>query len=111
VPLAADISLSSIASSIAKGYARTVTFRSQVTPDYTYDPWAPSPPQPPSSTTNWLMDIVKPEITLHGDLGDVVIAPYGTPTENYVPYILLGTAAMVVGSIAIIAWIARATKK
>jgi len=107
MPLAADV-MSDLASSFAKSMVKTVTVRSQVTPDYTYDPWAPSPEAPPADS--WLMNLVKPEVTIQTSGAPIVVAPYGTPTENYIPHALFGGAAAVIGTIMLIVWIARATK-
>lgn len=111
MPLAADISLQNFATSFAKSMVKSVTVRSQVTPDFTYDPWAPTPEQPPGGGGSWLMEIIKPEITIEGGEQPIVIAPYGTPTENYMPHALFGSAAALVGVVMLIIWIARATKK
>lgn len=91
-----------------QGTVQGVTVRSQVTPDYTYDPWAPSPP--PTEGQAWLMQLVKPEVILHTAGGDMSIAPYGPPTESYGLLAAAGGVATLVGAIMLIGWIARATK-
>jgi len=110
MPLAADVSITSIASSLARSMVKGVTVRSQVTPDYTYDPWATSPEPPPGNS--WLMNFVKPEVTIDTgpDSVPIVVAPYGTPTENYIPQVAIGGVAALVGAVMLIVWIARATK-
>lgn len=110
MPLAADLSLTNIASSLARSMVKGVTIRSQVTPDFTYDPWAPTPPAPPGGGGSWLMEFVKPEITIETGEQPIVIAPYGTPTENYMPHAIFGGIAALVGVVMLIGLIARATK-
>jgi len=64
-----------------------VTFKSQLTPDFTYDPNAPS--SPPSGGASWLMKLIKPAAYVVTPLGTVPVEPYGQPTENYFPLLLL----------------------
>ncbi len=109
MPLVGDTS-AAFASALAKGLVKSVTVRSQITPDYTYDPWAPVPEAPPGGGGSFLMDLVKPEITVETSAGPVAIAPYGAPTENYVPHVVFGGLAAVIGAFMLVVWIARATK-
>lgn len=95
-------------SNLFSGLVRGVTFRSQVTPDYTYDPSAPSaPPESGGGPAAWLMPLVKPAFYLDTPAGPVTIAPYGEPTENYASAIAVGGILTLVGVIAAIAWVAR----
>jgi hypothetical protein len=103
MPLAGE----SLVSSLAQGAVKSVTFRSQVTPDYTYDPWAPAPPPPPDEGSGWLMNFVKPAVTIETAMGPVEVAPYGEPTENYGQVVLAGGLAALVGVIVLIGWLAR----
>ncbi len=105
MPLAADDGL---LSSVAKGMVKSVTFRSQVTPDYTYDPWAPSPP--PQEGSGWLMELVKPSVEVQTSAGPVLIEPYGTPTENYGPVVAVGALGALAAAVYAVWWVARATK-
>jgi hypothetical protein len=99
--------MASIASLIS-GSVQGVTFRSQVTPDYTYDPNAPAPAEPQSS---WLMQLVKPEVTLQTPLGPMRVAPYGVPTQDYFPILVIGGIALLVGAFTLAGWIGRVTAK
>lgn len=101
--------MSDIMGSAAKSLVTRATFRSQITPDYSYDPWAPS--APPSDGQAWLMNFVKPSVTLETAAGPIVIEPYGTPTENYGLPVAVGGVATIIGLVFMIGWIARLTKK
>ena len=87
--------MSNVLDAALKASVQRVTFRSQVTPDYSYDPFAPS--APPSEGHGWLMGFIKPEITVETAAGPIVIAPYGSPTANYAPLAAAGGIATIVG--------------
>ena len=105
MPLAANL-LESAAQSVVK----SATFRSQLTPTFTWDPWSPTPPAPPGGGSGWLMEIVKPAVDIETQLGPVTIAPYGEPTEEYGTLAAVGGLATLVGVVFLIGWIARVTK-
>lgn len=78
-----------------------VEVRSQVSPAVVVDdPLAPStaPPNP-------LLRLLKPEVRVYDPDGKllVAVAPYGEPTENYLPYLLVGAGLLALG-----AWVAGA---
>lgn len=100
--------MSDLVDAALQSTVRKVTFRSQVTPDYTYDPWAPS--APPAQGQAWLMNFVRPEVTVDTVAGPIVIAPYGAPEHDYGLALGLGAAASLVGIVMLISAIARATK-
>ncbi len=82
-----------------------VTFRSQITPPYRYDPNAPAPPADPAS--GWLMQLVKPAIDIETPGGPVTFAPYGYPEQDFSVFVAAGLLAAVVGTIVLIGWAAR----
>ena len=89
----------------ARGLVRGVTFRSQVTPEFTYNPWAPGPP--PAEGQSLIMDLAKPTLVIDTTAGPVVIAPAGEATRNYFPLVAAGTIAALVGAVVLVGWIAR----
>lgn len=86
-----------VAAGVARGSIKTVTFRSQISPAYSYDP-----NQPSRSTGGGfgqvLMQIVKPEVVVDTAAGQVSMAPWGKPNANFFPLalgvVLLGGAAL-----------------
>lgn len=94
----------SVAGTLAAANIGSVTFRSQVSPDVTVDPFAPAPPD---TAPNPFMLFVKPEITVRDRQGQIIasVAPYGAPTENYVPRLVIGGIVMAVGAVTVIAWL------
>ncbi len=82
-----------------------VTFRSQITPPYRYDPNAPAPPADPAS--GWLMQFVKPAIDIETPGGPVTFAPYGEPTQDYYPLVAVGGIATLVGIVVLIGWLGK----
>lgn len=80
--------------SLARSVIRDVTFRSQVTPDATMDPFAPPAPRSSGSVVgDAIMGAVKPAVYVRTPAGVVAIEPYGAPTENYLPALVVGAAA------------------
>ena len=98
----------------------TILLRTQITPDITYGvdaSLAPSQAPPPVvggggsegvvsvespfSLSGWfLRNVVRPELVVSSDAGDLVrYAPYGKPTANYFPLLMLlgGVGAYYVG--------------
>jgi hypothetical protein len=97
---------SDLLASVGKQSVQSVTFRSQVTPEFEFDPWAQQQ-EPPVEGESMLMKLVKPSFVLNTAGGPVEIAPYGTPTGNYFPLLLGAAALMAVGAIVGIGYIAR----
>lgn len=109
MPLAADTNLMA---QLLQPLIGQVTFRSQVTPDFTYDPWAPAAEGPPPEGATWIMNLIRPAVILEPRGGEAyAIAPYGHPEEDYTPYLVFAGIAAVVGAIVLIGWIARKTSK
>lgn len=101
---AAGSDVSSVFTALGRSQVGRVEVRSQFSaPVVVNDPLAPAegPPQEP----NWLMRLLKPEVRVYGQDGQLVIAvaPAGEPTENYLPWLIGGTVVLVVG-----AWVAGA---
>ena len=76
---------------------KRVTIRTQFSPAFTLEPGyggegPDGEPLPPSGFS--FGALLRPSITVEGPLGDVHYAPYGEPTENYLPYMLGGAAVV-----------------
>jgi hypothetical protein len=100
--------LMELVGNITNSAVRKVEFRTQVTPDYVYDPRAPSQPAPPGNGLSTLvMKFLKPTVVVDTVAGPVVVAPYGTAQNNYFVPLLVGAGILVVGLVAGIGWIAR----
>jgi hypothetical protein len=79
-------------------FVRKIRVRSQLAPDFEYDPHAAAPPNP---QPNWLLTLAKPEITLDTPSGPMVIAPYGTPEHQYgIPFVTAIGAFTLIGIFA-----------
>lgn len=113
MPSAADLF-----SSVTARAIQDITFRSQVTPDFSYQPThtppgppgpqgPPGPPAPPepAAPRNVLMELVKPEVTIQSVAGPMTFAPYGTPTRNYVPLFYVFTGLAVYGAYHLAKWV------
>lgn len=83
-PKFSDVSFMSAATDLVRGIGKatvkSVTVRSQIAPQFSFDPFAETPPD---AKPNWILNLVKPEITLDTVNGPIVIAPYGTPERQY----------------------------
>jgi hypothetical protein len=95
---------SRITSALTSVAIRRVTVRTQITPGFSYEPSydANGTPQaaPGASILNPLA-LLKPEITIEPVVGSpIVVAPYGSPTTNYLPHL----AGAVAGTVALIAF-------
>lgn len=102
--------MSNLAQAAAQGMIQGVTFRSTITPNYTYDPWAQGGAAAPSSGFDPLA-FLKPTFDIQTPAGPVTIAPYGDPGDaNYLPYIAVGALAAAIGVVVMIGWIARKMK-
>ena len=82
----------------------TIVIRTQVGPPIVIDPFAPAAPGP-----NPLLAFIRPEVEIRSPSGETFIAfvPYGAPSANYFPWLVAGAVALAVGTITVIAWIAR----
>lgn len=99
--------MSNIFSEIAKETVKGVRFRSQLTPEYSYDPWAASPPRTEPGVADWIMRQIKPEVTIETAGGPITVAPYGAPTEDLKPKAAVIAGLTVLGVVTAIGWIAR----
>ena len=89
---------------LGRGTVRSVTIRTQFSPPITFDPFAEVPPDAPP---NPILALLKPEVEIETAGGAIVMAPYGPPTENYLPRLIVGVVVGIVGAIGLIATIAR----
>lgn len=90
-----------VLSALGREAVGRVELRSQVSPPVVVnDPLAPSN-EPP----NFLLRFLKPEARVYDQQGKLIVAvaPAGEPTENYLPYFLVGGGLLVIG-----AWVAGA---
>lgn len=90
---------------LGRGSIGRVEIRSQFTPPTVVnDPLAPGQAgQEPSL----LMRLLKPEARVYDPEGNllVAVAPAGEPTENYLPYLVVGATVIVVGSWVLGSWL------
>lgn len=95
-----------VANALGREAVGRVEVRSQVAPPVVVDPFADAPPDAPP---NPILTLVKPEVRIYDPAGRLVlaVAPYGTPTEHYLPYLVLAAAAFAVGAWAIGAYLLR----
>ena len=93
------------AQSLGQQAVKKITVRTQFSPPVVVDPFAPAPPGPPAP--NPLMMLIRPEVTIEGPGGKTIIAPYGTPSQNYLPWLLAGLAIVGLGVLGAVAMIAR----
>jgi hypothetical protein len=95
--LAAPPDVASTVRSLAGRAISRVTIKSQITPDYTVVPGAPSG-APKPGIGNVLMGLVRPAIYVETPVGTIKTEPWGAPRKNYLPVILLlgGIAALAV---------------
>jgi len=89
---------------LGQGAVKGVTIRTQVSPAVTLDPFSTSPPDAPP---NPILMFLKPEITVDTAAGKMVMAPYGTPTANHLPWLIGGALVFGIGLVTGIAMIAR----
>lgn len=68
------------------------------------DPLAPS-----SAPPNPIMQLIRPEVRVYDPSGRLIVAvaPYGEPTDNYLPYLLVGGALLALGAWVGGAWLMR----
>lgn len=78
---------------IAKSVVQEVGLETQVTPALRANPFASSSPQAPG-VGGWLMrEVVKPLLWVKTPGGTARWAPYGEPTVDYVPTLVVGGLA------------------
>ena len=99
--------ISDVASGIARGSVKSVTFRSQISPDYSYDPNAPIRPGG-GGFGQILMQIVKPEVEVDTAAGRVSMAPWGKPT---LPLFPLAVGVVILGAAAVAGLVVRGLRK
>jgi hypothetical protein len=88
--------VSSLVGNLAQSTFQRVTIRSQITPDYTYNPNAPTAKT--SGFGEWVLkNLVRPSIVVQTPAGPVQLAPYGEPKINLFPLLVLGTLGAVGG--------------
>ena len=86
-----------VAAALGREAVGRVEVRSQVAPPVVVDPFAETPPDAP---VNPILALVKPEVRVYNPEGKLVlaVAPYGAPTENYLPYLVGAAAVGLVGA-------------
>lgn len=94
---------SSAVATIGRESVSRITFRSQLSPPLSVDPFAPQAAGPP----NPILALIRPEVTVETRAGSLVMAPYGTPSANYLPWLILGVLVTGIGIIVGIGYIAR----
>lgn len=99
--------ISDVARGLARGSVRNVTFRSQISPDFTYDPNEPIPPGR-GGFGQVLMSIVKPEVDVDTAAGRITMAPWGRPT---LPLFPLAVGVVLLGGAAVAGLIVRGLRK
>lgn len=99
---------SALAQAVAGAAVQSITFRSQVSPPISVNPFSPTPPAPPGP--NPLMSLIRPAIDVQTAAGTMTIAPYGAPSANYFPWLVAGLALAALGGIALVTAIARRSK-
>ena len=112
----------SMIAALGRGLVQSVTVRSQITPDVSYDPWAvqeaaeaagqPEAAEAPAEVaggSSWIMRVIKPEVVVHTAGGPIAIAPYGRPTTDVTGLVALAAIVAAIGVVAAIVWISRAT--
>lgn len=90
---------------LGRGSIGRVEIRSQFTPPTVVnDPLAPGAQDAQPSL---LMRLLKPEARVYDPEGNllVAVAPAGEPTENYLPYLVVGATVLVVGSWVVGSWL------
>lgn len=94
----AAAALSKAASSVATRAISRVTIRSQITPDYDFDPSVSSKPAPKGGIGNVLMGLIRPAVYVETPAGTIRAEPWGSPQSNYLPAlaIVVGIGALAV---------------
>lgn len=86
------------ARSLTRRTITRVTLRSQITPDYSIEPFSRGPaPAPQRGVGNLLMGLIRPAIYVDTPVGVVKAEPWGAPTRNYLP------ALIVLGGVGVLA--------
>jgi len=72
-----------------------------------------APPPPPNPLTGWLLKLIQPKIEVSGNASIpnivsqdfyVPYSPYGTPTHNYTPVVVIVIIVIIVG---IVFWVRK----
>lgn len=94
-----------VASSLAAQAVGRVEIVSQVSPPIVVDPFAPAPPAPPGP--NPLMSFVRPVVRVYDPEGGLLyeVAPYGRPSGNYFPWLVLAAVVAGFGFTGLVAWL------
>lgn len=91
------------AASVLASSVRSVTLRSQVTPEVTWRPGARGAPgaaqQSGGGFGAWLLSVVRPDVEVDTAMGKFRVAPYGTADATYWP--LLAAGGAIVGGTAL----------
>ena len=87
--------MSKAASSVATRAISRVTIRSQITPDYDFDPSVSSKPQPKSGIGNAIMGLIRPAVYVETPAGTIRAEPWGPPKSNYLPAIVVAGGVVV----------------
>lgn len=82
-----------------------VRVRTQLTPEIALEPFAPGDPR--SSEPGFLLELLKPEVSVTVAGQSQVYAPYGRPTRNFFPLVLAGLGALLAAGVLGIALVAR----
>lgn len=100
----------SVASRLGQQAVGTVEIRSQVAPPIVVDPFAPAPPD---VAPNPIMLFVRPEFIIRDPQGaeTMRLAPYGSPSQNYFPWLVAGGILLVVGGFTVVAAIGAALSR
>ena len=97
MPNALQTFTSALPKTSSRGLA-TVFVRSQITPEVQIDPTA-SPEQQQARSGggfgNWIMSLVKPAVYVETPAGTIKAAPWGEPTNNYLPALLIASGVLV----------------
>lgn len=85
-----------IVSGTGSRLVKNVRIRTQISPEVNINPFGPTEGQKPSL----LMSLIKPEIVVELTTSEpIVIAPYGTPTKNYMPAMVVVGGGIALGAI------------
>lgn len=86
-----------------------VTMRSQITPDYVWTPTSEQKAQ--GGITGFIMGLIRPAIYVKTPAGTMKMEPYGIPTTNYFPLVVVATVLTGVGVAAALVSIGKRLAK
>jgi len=85
--------VSSAVANAAAAQVRGIRINTQISPEIEWSPSAGAQPTG-SSTGDWfLANVVKPQVSLDTPAGVMTVAPYGPPSSNYFPLMVLAALA------------------